>query len=156
MKVRTVRRLLVALALAGGVGVFTHIEPASAAGATAAPAVSSDSLADEPTAEAGILACRQYNDRSDLYSPDGDGYWYPGENHRVPTDSTCQDIQIWVHSGQPCAFFRVRFIGQYATGWRPACTENGFVILATNVVNGTLYRVESHPLNGPRSFTVMH
>jgi hypothetical protein len=110
------------------------------------------------TGQAGVLACRQYNDHTNAYSPDGGGYWYPSDmNHRVPIESTCRDIQVWIHPSdtEGCGFFRVRFIGQGSTDPRLACWDHGFVILATNVVNETLYRVETLGRYGSRHFTVM-
>lgn len=127
----------------------------AATGFLAVPAVATTDGGTH-TGQARGLDCRQYNDHTNAYSPDGGGYWYPSDmNHRVPTLSTCRDIQVWIHPSdtEGCGFFRVRFIGQRATDPHLACWDHGFVILARNVQDTTLYRVET--LGGPRHFTVM-
>jgi hypothetical protein len=121
-----------ALALAAGAASIT------AGAAIVAPQVASGDTADD----SGALACRYYQDNTNLWSPDGNGYWYSNWHH-VPTSSTCQDIQISMAPKQGCAHFRVHFPNVPNNGFTHHVCSTAWTILKFSVPNGTQYRVES-------------
>ena len=82
------------------------------------------------------------------YSGSGDWYAY-GPQLTSPSNSACEDIQIVApYSMSPNMRFRIRFYpsggGSYANSWKQAgqpCWSCAW-ILATNVANGSVWRVE--------------
>lgn len=82
------------------------------------------------------------------YTGSGDWYAY-GPQLTSPSSSACEDIQIVaLYTMSPWMKFRVRFYpsggGNYANGWK--YVNNGCwscnMVIATNVSNGTAWRVE--------------
>jgi hypothetical protein len=78
------------------------------------------------------------------------GYVYSGVA-LVPSWSTCNDINIttiqsWYENIGYCAYVRIRFYpssgGNYANGWSYMCDGSNLKVVASNVANGTRYRVE--------------
>ena len=111
--------------------------------------------------------CRRYNvglTNETALKPEMDEpvvYWYTSKL-KVPyrSDSNCNDINITniVVPGDSthettCVNFRVRFYpiegGNSATGWKTFCTGSSWKEAATNVINGTIYRIEARPLSNP-------
>lgn len=88
------------------------------------------------------------------YTGSGDWYAY-GPQLTSPSNSACEDIQIVaLYTMSPNMYFRVRFYpsggGNYANGWKQVnngCWSCNFVI-ATNVANGTVWRVEGVEIVG--------
>lgn len=79
------------------------------------------------------------------YTGSGDWYAY-SVNLITQSSSACEDIQIInPYSMSPSMKFRIRFYpssgGNYANSWKYV-NFGGYTILATDVANGTLYRVE--------------
>jgi hypothetical protein len=103
-----------------------------------APQVASADTADESTA----LACRTYQDNTNQFSPDGDGYWYTNW-HNVPTSSPCHDIQISMAPKQGCALFRVHFPNVANNGFTHQICDTSWTILKFDVPDGQQYRIES-------------
>jgi hypothetical protein len=117
-------------------------------------------LAMPASASALPSGCRQINViRAGAFSGGGETYSYSAQ-YITPSWSACRDINITnvynndVPPGDPfehCAYFRVRFYptsgGNWATSWVHRCTQipNSSTI-ATNVLNGTKYRVETSTL----------
>lgn len=77
----------------------------------------------------------------------GSGDWYAYSFNLITlSSSACEDIQIVnPYSMSPSMKFRIRFYpssgGNYANSWKHV-VFGGYTILATDVANGTLYRVE--------------
>lgn len=77
----------------------------------------------------------------------GSGDWYAYSFNLITlSGSACEDIQIInPYSMSPSMKFRIRFYpssgGNYANSWKHV-VFGGYTILATDVANGTLYRVE--------------
>lgn len=109
----------------------------TAASAIVAPQVALADAADESSA----LACRTYDDNTNQFSPDGEGYWYTNW-HNVPTSSPCKDIQVRM-SSKGCANFRVHFPGVPNNGYTHTTCDASWTVLKVDVPNETQYRIES-------------
>lgn len=105
--------------------------------------------------------CRRLNFGSSnqwAYIPDAGGpvsYYYTAKL-KVPynSGSDCHDINVTnitvpgdTVTPNPCVNFRVRFYptsgGNYSTSWRLSCGGTTWRQIATDVINGTTYRVEA-------------
>lgn len=81
----------------------------------------------------------------------GDGDWYAyGPAITTKSWSACEDINITWQFGDGWRW-RVRFYpssgGSYVNSWKVApCPNYCKVVVATNVSNGTLFRMEGHKL----------
>lgn len=79
------------------------------------------------------------------------GYQYT-RNLSVPYNSACHDINItYISGGNHCATMRVRFYpssgGNYANSWKYVCTTGSYRVIASDVMNGTNFRVETQGSN---------
>jgi hypothetical protein len=108
----------------------------------------------------GIQSCRTVSNTGTgapygggLYTGAGEWYAY-GPMFTVPSSSSCNDIQLPYRNNSgpyPCTpntWFRVRFFPSSGGSWTPGWYSNNInvfanLILATNVANGTKYRIES-------------
>jgi hypothetical protein len=135
--------MAVLFASAAYLAVLTPAQPASA-GRTTAPDCSSYTTTPYYLNQSGSGATTFFYDRR---SP-----------MKVPYGGECKNINLVLTSikGTDCAKFRIRFYPQpagsapvYATNWRMMCKSFAdgkdymHAPLATDVINGTIYRVET-------------
>jgi hypothetical protein len=96
------------------------------------------------------------------YVPGGTVAYYYTAKLRIPYNSSsdCHDINVTnirvpadTATPNPCVYFRVRFYptsgGNYVTTWRMSCGGTTWRQIATDVINGTYYRVEAKSMTNP-------
>lgn len=106
-----------------------------------------------PAPNVEAAGCHFFN-----YASDAGGFLENGQpvnytsQYIVPYTSTCRDINlnsIYVNDpniGWFCSYVRVRFFpsrgGNYANSWKFYCPSYGAKVMASNVGDGTRYRLE--------------
>jgi hypothetical protein len=113
-----------------------------------------------PAPKASALGCHYYWDQT--HSVARQSVSSTGGS-RVPYSnvSGCKDVNIrsvYVAAGvnNSCGSFRVRFFpssgGSYTNSWKQVCTSSGPKVLATNVLGGTWYSIETSGTNTEYGF----
>jgi len=109
-------------------------------------------LAALPAPKAGATGCHFYNYTANAggFAEGSDFVFYTGQQV-VPSTSSCHDINLNsmydTDSGlYICTQVRVRFYpssgGNYANSWKLMCQSYAPFVVASNVGNGTHYRLE--------------
>lgn len=102
-----------------------------------------------PLGKTSAAGCNYY---SEWFSGPMNGYSYT-PTHRVPPTSGCRDINIqnvWHRNGSNnvCIQVTVRFYpstgNSYTNGWKQFCGGWGARVLASDVRDNTIYRIEAN------------